>query len=156
MKTDRIKWIDKEVLETAPQGGSIEDIEFFHLGECASNEKLEQEYAKRNLIPANIDVLMEYNKEHRDKLDEMDFVGTQWKDAEGNWCYASFRCWVDDREVSVSRYGHDWDDDWWFAGLRKSSAINPSTLSDPLSLENRVTELERKMESLINGFRNIK
>lgn len=138
MKTDRTKYIDKKALKIAPKGGNVKDIEFFHLGEYASNEKLEQEYAKRNLIPATIDVLMEYDKEHRDKLDGMMYVGTHWKDTYGNWYFATFYCWFDDRLVDVYRDAYDWDDGWWFAGLRRSSAISPSTLSDPLSLESAI------------------
>lgn len=138
MKTDRTKYIDEKALKMAPKGGNVKDIEFFHLGEYASNEKLEQEYAKRNLIPATIDVLMEYDKEHRDKLDGMMYVGTHWKDTYGNWYFAAFACWGGGRGVVVRRRGDAWLGHWWFAGLRRSSAISPSTLSDPLSLESAI------------------
>lgn len=34
--------------------------------------------------------------------------------------FATFNLWNDDRNVNVNRNDNDWNDNWWFAGLRKS------------------------------------
>lgn len=33
-------------------------------------------------------------------------------------CYATFNRWNDKRNVNVNRNDNDWNDNWWFAGLR--------------------------------------
>ena len=45
--------------------------------------------------------------------------GTQWKDVQGKWCFAIFDRWAHERHVDVHRGDNDWDDYWFFAGVRK-------------------------------------
>jgi hypothetical protein len=121
----RKEYINKNVLDTAPTGLNT-DIKFFKLDKSVSDGELEKEYESRGLEPATLESICEYEKNTKDKMDEMMYVGTHWKDAKGNWCYAAFNCWDDEREVYVSRYAYDWRDRWWFAGVRKSSEISSS------------------------------
>ena len=38
-----------------------------------------------------------------------------------------FNCWNDDeRNVNVNRNDNDWNDSWWFAGLRNSLHFSPT------------------------------
>lgn len=46
---------------------------------------------------------------------------TQWQNADGNYCYAAFDRWDDERSVDVDRYDGGWSDYWSFAGRRKST-----------------------------------
>src|SRR3989339_41723 len=34
--------------------------------------------------------------------------------------YATFNRWDDERNVNVNRNDNDWNDNWWFAGVRNS------------------------------------
>lgn len=145
-ETKRTQYVDNTVLETAPTGSGT--LELFTIGKYVSEDELEKEYEVRGLFPAPLNVLLEadvkedVNKDHK-------YIGTHWKDAKGNWCYAMFSRWCGKREVCVSRHGGGWDDDWWFAGVRKnalSSGTQPS--SDSLSLELRVKSLENDMEKI--------
>jgi hypothetical protein len=43
---------------------------------------------------------------------------SQWKDAGGNYCFATFRRWRGKRSVGVRRDG-GWGDFWSFSGVRK-------------------------------------
>jgi hypothetical protein len=38
--------------------------------------------------------------------------------------FATFNRWNDERNVNVNRNDNDWNDNWWFAGLR-NSLISP-------------------------------
>ena len=44
---------------------------------------------------------------------------THWKDSDDNWCYLACDRWSDERSVDVSRRDGVWNDNWWFAGVRK-------------------------------------
>ncbi len=129
-----------EVVENLPkkQEGVLE---FFKLDRYVSEYDLEKEYTQRDLIPADPYHLIATSTE---RLDEMKFVATHWKDAKGNWCCAAFRRWGDEREVNVLRNDYDWLDRWWFAGVRKSDLGNFETKnsSDSLPLELRLKKLE--------------
>lgn len=146
MKTDRTKYIDTEVLQSAPIGGHVKDIKFFKTGTYITNNQLEKEYLNRNLMPCTIDVLLEYDATHRENLDEMKYVGTQWKDTDGKWCFATFIRWSVERSVDVDRSGGDWNDDWWFAGLRKSDLKTSDTKNslDTLSLESAIELIKKE------------
>lgn len=128
--TERNLYVDDSVLESSPE--KIEGtLEYFKLDKYISCEVLEQEYAKRKLIPADIHTLIEHDSE----LDEKKYVGTQWKDKDGKWCFASFYHWFDgERSVFVHRDDDHWDGHWWFAGVRKSSEISNSELIETLPL----------------------
>lgn len=141
----RKEYIDKEVLDTAPTGLTGK-VEFFKLDRYVSDDELDKEYESRGLTPATIQDLCEYDQ---NRLDDMKFVGTHWKDYDGNWCCAMFYRWYVRRKVNVYRSGSDWHDDWWFSGVRKSST---SDSKSSLSLELRVKALEdtlRKIKELL-------
>lgn len=120
-------YIDDPVLETAPES-SEGAIEYFSIGKYVSASKLSEEYESRGLIPASpYDIPTD--QEH-------EFVATQWTDSSGKFCFATFGRWRGGRSVGVGRDDGDWHDNWWFAGLRKVSALNPSPLpSDAGDLE---------------------
>lgn len=125
--TKRKEYIDKEVLKSCPKVTG--KLEFFNVGRCITKDELEEEYKKRNLIPASYDLLYEYEKEYQKELDKMGFVGTHWKDARGNQCYATFGLWFNKRKVYVRRSDSDWGECWWFAGVKKKDVRKPLELS---------------------------
>jgi hypothetical protein len=91
---------------------------FFKLNRYVSDADLDKEYELRGLKPADPYSLAAVNEDDPAFADDHP-NGTHWKDGDGNWCYAVFRRWFDERDVFVSRDGNGWDDGWWFAGLRK-------------------------------------
>ena len=119
--TGRKQYTDSKVVKAMPKGeGDETDVHFFKLGRYVSDADLEKEYELRGLKPADPYSLAAVNEADPAFADEYP-NGTHWKDASGNWCYAVFNQWSGgERGVSVSRdVGNDWDDYWWFAGLRK-------------------------------------
>ena len=118
--TGRVQYTDKDVVATMPRGeGEEAEVIFFNIARFVTNAELDQEYELRGLKPADVYSLAAVNEADRDFAKEKP-NGTQWKDAEGKYCFATFRQWGDDeRRVSVYRDSHDWCDGWWFAGLRK-------------------------------------
>lgn len=141
-------YVDDEVVETMPMDGGV--CEFFRLDKYLSDNELQNEYENRGLVPASVFALL---STPQGKLDKMRYVGTHWKDSKGKWCFCTFRRWDDgERSVIVDRNDNDWDDDWWFAGVRKS--ISPKTSepknspSDTQDLELRVQKLEELVENV--------
>lgn len=132
--TKRTQYVNKDVLQDAPLHTFNEvDIEFFNLGKYVNCDELENEYESRGLVPADIREIAALDES---VLDENKYVGTQWKDKDGKWCFATFRLWRGDRDVFVNRNDDGWDDDWLFAGLRKSVlSTNTSELLEPLPLD---------------------
>ena len=132
-----------DVIKNTPQRQKG-DIEIFTIGRYISNDDLAREYRSRGFAPTDPFTLADYCKD----LDKD--IATQWKDANGKWCYAAFGRWDGEREVYVDRHGYDWHDRWCFAGLRKSALRNlvPKNSLDTLSLEKRVVALEEKMDKL--------
>lgn len=117
--TGRNRYVDKDVIAMMPRGdGDESDVIFFKPGRSVSDVDLDKEYALRGLVPADPYALAAVNEADPAFADEHP-NGTHWKDADGNWCYAAFNRWDDERDVNVNRNDDDWDDDWWFAGLRK-------------------------------------
>ena len=45
-------------------------------------------------------------------------------------CYATFNRWNDERNVNVNRNDNDWNDNWWFAGLRNSLHFSPALVGE--------------------------
>ena len=39
---------------------------------------------------------------------------------DASYIMAAFNRWNDERNVNVNRNSNDWNDNWWFAGLRNS------------------------------------
>lgn len=133
-QTGRTLYVDDDVLEAAPRS-DIRPVEFFKLGKYVSDDALDEEYESRGLIPATIDDITAVSAE---TLDEKKYVATHWKDAKDNWCYAVFYRWIGERHVVVNRLDGEWDDHWFFAGVRKSSALGNQPSSDTLSLERAI------------------
>lgn len=127
--TGRKQYTTASVVASMPRGtGDEAKIVFFKPDESAYDENgwinddnVEKQYTLRGLKPADPYSLAKANEDDPDFADEHPNA-THWKDAEGKWCFAAFRRWLDDeRVVSVYRRGRGWDDDWLFAGL----AISP-------------------------------
>ncbi len=119
--TGRTQYVTDSVVAKMPTGeGDEVDVVFFKLGRFVSDNDLENEYALRGLIPADPYSLAAVNEADPAFADEHP-NGTHWKDKDDKWCFAAFDRWYDERDVLVNRNGSDWLDDWWFAGLRKST-----------------------------------
>src|SRR3990167_8125880 len=103
--TGRTLYVDKEVLATAPKGVSEGELEFFHPDKHLTDKELAEEYKSRGLVPATIEDLIACSE----KLDELKYVTTHWKDTEGKWCFASFDRWRDGLGVLVHRGYDRWD-----------------------------------------------
>lgn len=122
--TGRAQYTDRKVVDAMPKASTDEaEVVFFkpdlsqHNG-FISDDDLDKEYELRGLRPADPISVAAVNEADPAFADEKPH-GTHWKDAKGNWCYASFRRWGDRRRVYVDRDDFDWADGWWFAGVRK-------------------------------------
>ncbi len=137
--TGRTLYVTDEVLTDSPN--KIDGVfEMFQIGKYITCDELRAEYEKRNLVPADIETMVAHDGE----FDEKKYVATQWKDKNGKGCFAAFGRWFDGvRGVFVYRLDRDWSDDWWFAGVRKSSNLDHSDLStqtlETLNLEKAIT-----------------
>jgi hypothetical protein len=131
-------YADEEVLKGAPRSEKKAKLQFFKIGRYVSCAELEREYASRSLVPADPYTLAEYMETHQND----DLRATQWKDADGDYCYATFYRWRGERYVGVGRDG-GWRGFWSFAGVPQvSSALKPS--------EKHLDALPLELE--INGF----
>ena len=137
--TKRTLYVNDEVLNSAPQGTQEGTFELFTLSKFVTDDELEKEYAARGLVPATIADIVAYDKKHRDILDEKEYVATHFKDAKGNWCYATFRRFDYSRDVYVDRDVSGWSGDSWFCGVKKEPFSRPSELT---ALAARVEKLE--------------
>lgn len=135
-QTKRVRYIDKVVVSSV-EPCEPQELEFFKVGKDISDDELDKEYAQRDLEPAHPYALALYSKEHEDVMEEKVHVGTHWKDAKGNWCFATFNRWYGRRGVSVSRDDFGWSGHWWFAGRRKDIGIAPLT-PNPLTLDSAI------------------
>lgn len=149
-------YVNKDVVATMHKGeGKEVEIEFFKVGKYISDDDLEKEYQSRGLVPASPYDMLAVPKE---KLDEMKYVGTHWKNSgDGKWCFSAFRRWGDGgRRVSVHRLARadEWHGRWWFAGLRKLPLGPSSLVSESLdSFALRISALEKfkeQVEKMLN------
>ncbi len=122
--TGRKQYVTDNVVATMPKGdGNDVTVHFFKLdlsernGYISDND-LEKEFDLRGLKPADPYSPAAVNEADPVFADEHPNA-THWKDANGKWCFATFRRWRGGRYVGVYRNDFDWGDDWWFAGLRK-------------------------------------
>lgn len=147
-------YANDEVLKNAPRHTHIRELEFFTLGRYVSDNELEKEYESRGLEPADLYSLAIWDEGNKDR-EVKKYVATHWKDAEGKWCFATFRRWRGERSVSVYRGGGDWRDRWWLAGVpvRKGteSSETQSLPLDPLNFESRLKSLEA-FEKKVRAF----
>jgi hypothetical protein len=122
----RRPYVNSAVVAAIPHGsGDKVKLVYFKPDESAykngylSCVALDAEYMKRGLAPdprAQIDDNAA-NPEFADKTPN----ACQWKDKDGNWCYATFHRWHDERLVDVNRLARAWDDPWSFAGVPQGS-----------------------------------
>lgn len=144
--TKRTQYVDKDVLDTWPTVTG--KIEFFKLYRYVSAKELDEEYEKRGLVPSPFAMCEQDGPE----VYEKEYVATQWKDADGKFCYASFERWCGRRSVYVDRDDGVWFGYWSFSGVRlpRKDSAQTSNLSaetsDPesfeLTIEARVAALE--------------
>lgn len=120
--TNRKQYLDRNVVKDIPKGKEDEpEIFFFKLGYEINDDNLEKEYSLRGLKPADVYSLGAVNEADRAFSDDYP-NGTHWKGIDGNWCYAAFIRWCGDgHRVHIIRsiVDDDWDDFWWFAGVRE-------------------------------------
>ena len=122
--TNRTQYTDRKVVDNMPKGeGEEVEIVFFkpdlsNRNGFISDDNLEKEFELRGLKPADPYTLAALNEADPTFADEKPH-GTHWKDTKGNWCCAAFRRWRDGRKVCVYRSDRDWNDGWWFAGVRR-------------------------------------
>ena len=115
--TDRIKYVDYSVLRTAPMGESGEvRVEFIKIGRYVTDDEIEAQLTGTR--PATFAEIAKANQDDPTLADATP-NGTHWKDSEGKWCYAAFRRFDGERDVSVHRDDGKWDGNWSFARVRK-------------------------------------
>lgn len=114
----RNQYITKSVVDEMPVEGEEEvEVTFFRVGVWVSADLQDKLCQKQGLDPDPLAV-------NQANIDEPALADTrpntcQWKDAKGNWCYATFDRWRGERGVNVDRSGGGWNGSWWFAGVRK-------------------------------------
>ena len=118
--TNRVQYLNDNVLATMPLGcGDIEAI-FVNLGRDVPCNKLDEELSKLGfeliVDPQGLASINEADSAFADNHPN----GTQWKNAAGQYCFAIFDAWHDERSVHVDRRDGSWDDGWWFPCRRKS------------------------------------
>lgn len=146
--TGRNQYVNEEVAATIPPEIG-EELVLFNIGKIVSRDDLEKEYEAWGLTPASALDLCSFDRNHRETLDEKEYVATIWKDDEGRRCYAAFSRWRDGRRVRVDRDSSDWYGAWWFAGCRKSlSTSAPSTSAKPSEPLTLISEIEDRLAAL--------
>ena len=119
--TGRRQYTNKAVVATMPSRGTgVEEnvtVEFFPISKNASDDEVARMFEDRGLKddPYAVSAVNEADPAFADKYPN----GTQWKDADDNWCYAAFNRNGDERYVYVCRDDYDWQDYWWLGGVRK-------------------------------------
>ncbi len=120
--TGRAPYLNKVVLATVPlrESGEVTML-FCNLGKQVAADELDGELAKLGLVlevdPVGQAGVNEADQEFADTHPN----GTQWKDAQGNYCYAFFNRWGDERKVDVDQNDNDWHGHWWFPVRRLSA-----------------------------------
>lgn len=123
--TGRNLYVSDDVVETMPKGeGEEADVIFFKPEPWEytrpgwiSDDDVEKCLKHRNLKPADPYSLAKANEDDP-AFAETHPNGTQWKDAEGKQCFATFDRYGGGRGVRVGRDDGGWGGGWWFGGLR--------------------------------------
>lgn len=157
--TKRTQYMSDDVVKTLPQGTGKE-VTFFKLDYYVTCQELEDEYKSRGLVASPVDVCA-FDMKNPEKMDKMKYVGTQWKDESGNWCFAAFNEFYGKRGVSVRRNDDGWSGGWWFAGVpapvvgksAKKSDTKHSSDALPLVSREEALKLISEMEEIIIEFR---
>ncbi len=122
--TGRKQYTTQSVVDAMPRGVGEETDVFFFKPDPAeykdgwiSEDELARQYELRGLRadPYAQGAVNEADPAFADEHPN----GTQWKDAQGKWCFAVFGRWGGGRRVYVYRGDDGWGDDWFFAGVRK-------------------------------------
>lgn len=122
--TGRSKYVIDSIVDAMPHGeGEEVEVVFFKpdltkRNGYISDADLDKEYELRGLKPDDPYSVSAVNEADPAFADDKPH-GTHWKDSSDKWCFAAFFRWRGERGVSVGRSDRDWDDRWWFAGLRK-------------------------------------
>ena len=116
--TGKILYVAEKVLANAPRSHDTEtDVHFFKVGKWIDrDEVLREEFASRNLCPADVDALIAVNRD--DPLfSDTHQNATHWYDGR-EWCYLSFRPRLGHRSATAgTNYMKGWQHFWWFAGV---------------------------------------
>ena len=122
----RIQYVTDEVVEAMPRGkGDEVKLVYFKPDESVykdgylSCKALDDEYKRLGLVPdpqAQIDDNAA-NPVFADKTPN----ACQWKDKDGNWCFAALGRCSDGRMVRINRRANDWHGVWSFAGVLQGS-----------------------------------
>ncbi len=118
--TGRNEYLTDSVVATMPVGQGPEEIElvYFRLGRYVYADELETEYEARGLMPdpqaqaADNEADPAFADQHPN--------GCYWDREDKKHSYLTFSRWNVERDVDCDRDDSLWDDDWWFAGVRKS------------------------------------
>lgn len=100
--TARVQYTNRKVVDAMPkrEGDEVEVVFFkpdlSNRNGFISDDDLEKEFELRGLKPADPVSVAAVNEADPAFADEKPH-GTHWKDAKGNWCFAAFRRWSDDR-----------------------------------------------------------
>lgn len=117
--TGRAKYLNNRVVAKMPRATVPNGkLHFFQIGRYTPAGEVEAEYSKRGLVAVDPHTLAAFNAANPEFADECP-NGTQWKDTDGDFCYATFDRWLDKRDVYVDQNDNDWSDGWWFAGVSK-------------------------------------
>lgn len=117
--TGRKQYTNTAVVKSMPKAGHDEaDVCFFPVKRWISDDDLVLEFETRGLKPVDPFTLAQANADDPAFADDHPNA-THWKDASGNWCCATFYRCSGERGVRVYRDNCDWNDRWWFAGVRK-------------------------------------
>ncbi len=109
---------DEDVLKTMPKGEGDEiEVIFFTLGRYVSDDNLEKEYGLRGLQPVDPYSLAAVNEKDPTFVDAYPNV-THWRNNR-SWNFVTFFSSNDGPKVNVSDFYDDYDESWWFAGVRK-------------------------------------
>lgn len=136
-KTKRNQYVTDSVVESI-ESSEPQNIELFTLDKYVTANDLETEVGKKGYTLAHPYALALYALEHPELADEHP-IGTQWKNADGDFCFAAF---------------YRWSDDWWFAGVRKldlGTSDTQNQSSNPLNLELRIQDLIPILRINISG-----
>lgn len=118
--TARKQYKTQSVVDSMPllPGESEEEVEFvfFKANRSTPDSEVEGRLKEYGLVQ-DIAAQAQVNADHPEFADDHP-NGASWKDANGNWCFASFYRWSVGREVSVSFGGFGWGVDCWFGGRK--------------------------------------
>ena len=122
-------YVNESVVATAPlrNGAEAKMTYFTPRPECYENgvlscQKLDDEYKMHRLVP-DLQAQTDDNAKNPEFADSKPNA-CQWKDKDGNWCYATFDVWRDERGVCVGRGDYAWSDDWSFGGVPDESSAS--------------------------------